>query len=182
MCVSKIWVQVICKDKDRVKDFNVLLLCAKNMPCHAQHLFQCVCSSGIVNMLTEKHTHSLYFWASTCPSDGDLECICWLVSAGIKILQMIQLKETLKILRPIRKCVCIQERVSSTEKPYHIAFRCILSKSCACLPACFFLLMKRKKKLHFPAHLRWCQESFVHTHKFLHLPFKIHLNNNDGSN
>lgn len=91
---------------------DLLLLCAKNMSCHSQHLCQCVCTAGVVNMGTERCTHSLYFWAS---SDSDLGCTCWLVSAGIKSLQMIQLKNNEDSLI-YQKSVCMC--VLTEKQPY----------------------------------------------------------------
>ncbi len=134
MCISKIWVWVICKDKDWNKDFNLLWLSAKNMSCHSQHLFQCVCSAGVADrwrrsmwMCFEETVciHCIFehlcvcyvcvcvcvclcvcVWVGVRASDGDLGCTCWLVSDGIKSLEMIQLQE-IKILWAIRKCVCV---------------------------------------------------------------------------
>lgn len=42
----------------------------------------------------------------TCASGSDLGRTCWLVSAGIKSLEMIQLLE-IKILWSIRNCMCV---------------------------------------------------------------------------
>lgn len=135
---------------------DLLLLCAKNMSCHSQHLFQCACTAGIVNMWTEDCTHSLYFWASACASDSDLGCTCWLVSAGIKSLQMIQLKnnEDSLIYQKVCVCVCMQEGVSLTEKqPYCVqVFIIWIVCTSTCQSSAYEkVLFPGKKKLHFSA-------------------------------
>lgn len=102
--------------------YDSLLHGAEHMSCLSQHLFQCVCSVGTVNRWLPNvwtcFQNIIVFLSPlhACASDCDLGRTCWLVSAGIKSLVMIQLQE-MTILWSIRKCVyvCTQVWVSLAE-------------------------------------------------------------------
>lgn len=115
---------------------------------------------------------SFYFWASACvcacvcTTDTDLGDTCWLVSAGIKSLEMIQLREMKTV---ISQKVCVRVWRCKNEQT---CLRAQVGLHCASL--CF---AKKTKSIISLRHLRWrLPESHLHagrwiicfTHKFLH--------------